>query len=623
MSSLRLVPVAAHWVAALALLFTSFTVAFASSRSAVPGEDLPPIARRQFAPGIVEPNPVGRALFRGRLTDWAAVIDSTWGPAPGTVTQQLNWLNEYATALDERFGCFEGFDVNIDSLHALYAAEISAGVSKGRLAAILNHLARSVHESHTQAELNAVNQFTSPAPGVPLLYMGGWGESGHFGAGLTPLPDSTLLVYAAVPSHPLGLVPGDVVLGYEGVPWPELCEELLEAQLPLKGWWWGSSEPSYAHSWLMSAGMNWHLFETIDVLKYGTGLTEHLPTSLLDGQTMEIFCSEQLPIPGVPMPDFAGSYEVVSWGIIDGTNIGYIYVYSWATIAEEPFFDAVSALMDTDGLILDYRMNYGGGINISNQGYSLLFNTTVPTVNFAIRSDPEDHFAMTSAGFDSTDYDIPGDPATYYHKPIAVLVGPGAISSGDFAAHRMTFHPKARFFGKPTSSAFNGYSTVPMNYLWDARFAEYSSYALDDPGDFLTHNVFPVDEEVWLTADDVAQGIDTVVEAAVAWIQAASSIAGPSTAQPVVLQRSYPNPFISTTTVMYSLVCPSHVQLAIYDVRGRRVRTLVASAFQDAGHYELVWNGLGENRRRVAAGVYFAQITAGGESKTTKLVLTR
>jgi len=38
------------------------------------------------------------------------------------------------------------------------------------------------------------------------------------------------------------------------------------------------------------------------------------------------------------------------------------------------------------------------------------------------------------------------------------------------------------------------------------------------PEEFLTHDPFPVDEEVWLTPDDVAAGRDTVVEAALRWI---------------------------------------------------------------------------------------------------------
>jgi hypothetical protein len=87
--------------------------------------------------------------------------------------------------------------------------------------------------------------------------------------------------------------------------------------------------------------MNWHLFITIDVLKYSSGDTLHLPTNLLDGQSGNIAGNEQLAVPGVSFPDInwqgifnfdiyqLGNY--VSWGIINDKNIGYIYVYAWFT----------------------------------------------------------------------------------------------------------------------------------------------------------------------------------------------------------------------------------------------------------------------------------------------------
>ena len=49
----------------------------------------------------------------------------------------------------------------------------------------------ALKEAHTNAEDRLVNYETSPDPGIPLLWVGGWGRDTHFGAGLTPLPDKT------------------------------------------------------------------------------------------------------------------------------------------------------------------------------------------------------------------------------------------------------------------------------------------------------------------------------------------------------------------------------------------------------------------------------------------------
>ena len=159
---------------------------------------------------------------------------------------------------------------------------------------------------HSFAQDDALSE-TQLLPGVPLMKVGTWLENNHFGAGLTVTLDSSLLVYKAVVNHPLGLVPGDIVLGYDGVAWIEIYPQLLAAELPfatLFGNWWGSSDVSYEYTFLVSAGRNWHLFDTIDVVKYSTGDTLHLATDTLVGQNMTLYGTEQMDIPGVTIPDF-------------------------------------------------------------------------------------------------------------------------------------------------------------------------------------------------------------------------------------------------------------------------------------------------------------------------------
>jgi hypothetical protein len=382
----------------------------------------------------------------------------------------------------------------------------------------LNHLSLALEESHTRV-LDLDVTWTSPAPGVPLLVPSGWGHVGHFGAALTPLPDGSLLVYNADPSHPLGLTPGDIVLGYDGRAWSELYPELAEAELPLKGMW-GSCESSMKHAWLMAAGMNWHLFDTIDILRYETGTIEHLSTTPLDSASMQVQATEQLPITGVAFPDIT-STDTVYWGIIDGTNIGYVYVTVWGVDSRLGFYNAIYDLMithPTDGLIFDFRYNTGGNMFQSNDGLSLLFNSVVPTIGFAERcGNPNDHNAMCQLGTESL-YNIPGEPSTYYDNPIAVLTGPGAVSAGDQNALRFKFHPEALIFGKSTRAAFNGPEEHTMPEGWAGSIATADAYLLSDPTEYLTRDEFVVDCPVWLTAEDVADGRDTVVEAAIDWI---------------------------------------------------------------------------------------------------------
>jgi hypothetical protein len=553
--------------------------------------------------------------------DWAAVIDSTWGVGLPT-NEKLQIFDTFWDAIDSDFACFHNLNVDWDSLRLVYRAEVDSGVSRGRFAAIMNHLALTLRETHTVIGDDVVNYLTPLNVGVPLLYVGQFGPSEHFGAGLTPLPDSSLLVYQSVASHPLNLVPGDIVLGYDGIPWKKLYKELLAAQLPITGRRWGCSESAYTHTWLMGAGMNWHLFDTLDVVKYATGVTLHLSTAPLINQSENILVTEQMDIPGIIKPDILNG-DVVSWGIVDGTQIGYIYVWGWEGNAGVEFFNAISDLMfnqQTMGMIIDFRYNRGGNMFLSNDGLSLLFNSQDSTIGFDRRCDPNDHFVMCTAWHPGA-YIIPGNPSTFYDRPIAVLTGPGAYSSGDQVALRMKFHPRARFFGKSTSAAFNSPTDLNLgNSDWYCRYAGADAYLVSNPGHYLTHEEFEVDEEVWLVPDDVAQGFDTVVKAAIAWIDTQiTGIPEPLTTKiPTSYQlHQYPNPFNPTTTIEFSLPRSGFVTLRIYNILGEEVETLVSEKL-NAGEYKYNWDA-----GVLASGVYLYRIQAGDYVESKKMILLR
>jgi hypothetical protein len=328
-------------------------------------------------------------------TDWQRVIDSTWGPGL-SVPAKLAIFDSFWNTIDDSFACFNNLTVNWDSLRTVYRSEIETNVSRGRFAAIMNHLAMALREAHTSIRDLGVN-YASLLPGVPLWAIGAWRDVGHFGAGLTPLPDSSLLVYRVVDNHPLGLQRGDVILGYDRRRWVDIARELLAAQLPISTQYcWGSCSTAMTYSLLNAAGMNWHLFDTIDIVKYSTGDTVHLPTSLLVGQSKHVFATDQLGVPGVPMPSTSATPSV-TYGIVSGTHIGYIYGWRWEHNAAAEFYNAVNALVGDPtlkGIIIDFRYNEGGNMGLSDSGLSLLFRDSTKTICFTERSDPGNHYAM-------------------------------------------------------------------------------------------------------------------------------------------------------------------------------------------------------------------------------------
>ena len=86
------------------------------------------------------------------------------------------------------------------------------------------------------------------------------------------------------------------------------------------------------------------------------------------------------------------------------------------------------------------------------------------------------------------------------------------------------------------------------------------------------------------------------------------------------LYQNYPNPFNPTTTIDYAVPQNSHVEIRIFDLLGREVRTLVAGE-QTAGSHQITWIGLDNTGSPVSSGVYFCTMTAEGFSETRKLLL--
>jgi hypothetical protein len=438
---------------------------------------------------------------------------------------------------DVRFAGFRGLDTSVwQDVWNHYYPEILDTVSRGRLHAIIGWSNASLRESHAVAYDSSV-VFTQMDPGVPLLVIGAWGVVDHFGAGLTSLADSSLLVYKAASPHPLGLVPGDIVLGYDGRPWKELYPELIAAELPFSGSPGNllpfgrlqSCPQSFAEPFLVAAGQNWHLFDTIDVIKYGSNDTVHLPTSLLEGQDMSLWASEQLDVPGVAMPNVSAG-DFVSWGVITGTRIGYIYCLSWDVQPNAEVLRALDSLKnvhDVSGVIMDFRTNYGSS-TAPTQVLDYLFDSSWQAMDIDERCGGHFTFCPASTFWRNTVF-VPGNIDAHWDRPLALLTGPGAISGGDVFPAIISMHRLAKVFGKPSAGAFSGMTSVGALALpgWYFRTTTHAIYMPDHPGDYLSRKEFPsvqdfpwVDyQPVWLTREGVAAGRDDVVEAAKAWIE--------------------------------------------------------------------------------------------------------
>ncbi len=88
------------------------------------------------------------------------------------------------------------------------------------------------------------------------------------------------------------------------------------------------------------------------------------------------------------------------------------------------------------------------------------------------------------------------------------------------------------------------------------------------------------------------------------------------------LHGNYPNPFNPSTTIRYDLAGSVDVSLVLYDVTGRRVKSLVDEK-QPAGRYFIEWDGRDDLHSPVASGVYIVSLTAGEHTFKRKITLVR
>jgi ligand-binding sensor domain-containing protein len=83
-----------------------------------------------------------------------------------------------------------------------------------------------------------------------------------------------------------------------------------------------------------------------------------------------------------------------------------------------------------------------------------------------------------------------------------------------------------------------------------------------------------------------------------------------------------PNPFNSSTVIRFALPRAVRAELAVFDVTGRKVRTLVSGQLP-AGTSEARWDGRDDSGRAVSSGIYLSRLAVGGKAETRKMMLIR
>ena len=445
-----------------------------------------------------------------------------WGPAP-PVGARLQAFDALWKDYREHYAGFVTSKVDWDQLGTSLRPQVEAANTYGEFYRLIRSAFFELRDVHDVFFSSLVCNSGWVRQRAPKAYVNSLIAENTLGLCLTPLDDDTALIYKAASNNPLGLKPGDAIVGYDGKDLRHALAEMLRR--PICG-----SQPTHPesndHVLLQAAASNLHLHRTMQFRRHGSSEVESIDTDQVLNvpvRAYPLLCTSQLDV-GVPRPqeDRAAfnTSPPIMWGKLPGTNIGYIYAFAWRGNADTLFLQAVQELWNTDGLIVDFRSNSGGNMFLAFPALQELFDQNITGV-FAVakRTNTTDPYAMTTL---TSSYEVTVNAKAYAH-PIAVLTGPGAGSSGDIVGIYLASHPRARRFGRPSAGSACSNADAKLwdsdPYLFDLTVYRTTCIGLGPGQRPVAEGAVNPEQRVWLTADDVATGRDTVVEAARAWVE--------------------------------------------------------------------------------------------------------
>ena len=112
------------------------------------------------------------------------------------------------------------------------------------------------------------------------------------------------------------------------------------------------------------------------------------------------------------------------------------------------------------------------------------------------------------------------------------------------------------------------------------------------------------------------------VDAANAAYNPASPVSDNSPIKIFRLAQNHPNPFNPSTSIEFSVAREGHVELGVFDLSGRLIRTLVSET-RASGNHTVTWDGRNDSGGAVSSGMYFYKYSSGGETTSRKMTLVK
>ena len=246
---------------------------------------------------------------------------------------------------------------------------------------------------------------------------------------------------------------------------------------------------------------------------------------------------------------------------------------------------------------------------------------------------------------------VPWNDSEVEYSRIVPTLGDSTVDTTYYSTFRVTAHTEDVDLYHD-SEPFTGYSidnlhpTAPQSLIAVQNGASVILQWLSPQDeDFSYHNVYKenLDTEdsldVFTTVDSFFVDLDIPVGSWQYYVTAVDSSGNESdpsetvsvmlssNLEPLIpaefaLHQNYPNPFNPTTQIRYDLPEDTYVSITIFDIMGRKVRSLINTT-QDAGYRYINWHANNDLGQPVSAGMYIYTIQAGAFRKTKKMVLLK
>jgi hypothetical protein len=309
-------------------------------------------------------------------------------------------------------------------------------------------------------------------------------------------------------------------------------------------------------------------------------LYHHLATSGTTAAADPLFGSLQAEFSG--LGDWPSQPRLVS--VANGSGLGADQ--GFAAGDQLIFYEYRSLLADIDGNV--WAVPDGGSQVIFDGMINLIWPL------------PDTYQTVTVSG------PLPWDSAPGGFRASMAQMDTTAVPYGDITA----LHDNHCFI--PTVSALGLEGVGPFyDIAGDAGLLDKTGFdQVYWPATNQEHIAITAENKVWFI-EEIQAGVTPVPDSA------GDLAAGP------VLFPAAPNPFNPRTRISFSVPERGAVELRIHDVGGRLVRILLEGRVMEAGRHRVVWDGRDGKGLAVAAGVYFASLKAGGETRTGRLTLVK